>query len=111
MRKALVNMKGVPAAHLSEVAPAGTPGAYRLEYLAAFAASPAARPVSLLLPLRDAAYESPYLFPIFTNMLPEGEFRRRVCRALHVDEQDSFGLLLALAQQDSIGDITLTPLD
>lgn len=111
MRKARVNIKGIPAALLTESAPSGTPGAYRLEYLAAYLASPDARPVSLLLPLRETPYESPRLFPVFDNMLPEGEFRRSLCRALHSDEDDSFGLLLALAQQDSIGDITLTLID
>lgn len=111
MRKALVYVKGVPAAHLTEHGPSGTPGAYRLTYLAEYLANPAARPVSLLLPLQSEVYQSATLFPIFDNMLPEGDFRRRICRALHADAEDSFGLLLALARQDSIGDITLTRLD
>lgn len=111
MRTACVYIKGTPAALLEEHAPSGTSGAYRFRYMAEYLAEPSARPASLLLPLREAAYESPRLFPIFDNMLPEGEFRRRICRSLHVDEQDSFGLLLALAQKDSIGDITLTRID
>lgn len=111
MRTARISIKGIPAAQLTELAPSGTPGAYCLQYLDAYLARPAAPPVSLLLPVRAAAYESPTLFPIFDNMLPEGEFRRRLCRRLHVDAADSFGLLLALAQQDTIGDITLTRID
>lgn len=111
MRKAIVYVKGHPAAELSEHAPTGTAGAFRLQYLAEYVAAPAARPVSLLLPLRAEPYESANLFPIFDNMLPEGDFRNRICRALHLDEGDRFGLLLALAQQDSIGDITLTRID
>lgn len=111
MRKACVYIKGRPAALLEEHAPSGTPGAYRLRYLAEYLTDSSASPVSLLLPLREEVYESPTLFPIFDNMLPEGEFRRRICRSLQADERDSFGLLLALAQRDSIGDITLTRID
>lgn len=66
MRKALVHVKGVPAAVLSEHALSGTPAAYRMEHLPDDAAGAAPRPVSLLP---------------------------------------------ALAQRDSIGDITLTRLD
>lgn len=108
MRSALVQVKGIPAAVLSETAPAGSETAFRLTYLPDYLARPSARPVSLILPLREEPYESAFLFPVFDNMLPEGEFRRRVCQVLHLDEQDSFGLLLALARHDSIGDITLT---
>lgn len=111
MRTALVSIKGIPAAHLSETAPSGTIGAYRLVYLSDYLTRPAARPVSLLLPLQEAAYEAPFLFPVFDNMLPEGDFCRRICRAFRLDEDDRFGILLALAQQDSIGDITLTRID
>lgn len=111
MRKALVHVKGVPAAVLSEHAPSGTPAAYRMEYLPDYAAGAAPRPVSLLLPVQAEPHVSDFLFPVFDNMLPEGAFRRSICRALHVDEADRFGLLLALAQHDSIGDITLTRLD
>lgn len=111
MRTALVSVKSIPAAHLCETAPAGTVGAYRLTYLPEYLARPAARPVSLLLPLQAVPYEAPFLFPIFDNMLPEGDFLRSLCRAFRLDADDRFGLLLALAQQDSIGDITLTRLD
>lgn len=111
MRTALVSIKGIPAAHLCETAPSGTVGAYRLTYLPEYLARPAARPVSMLLPLQAEPYDAPLLFPVFDNMLPEGDFRRRICRALRLDADDRFGLLLALAEQDSIGDITLTRLD
>lgn len=111
MRTALVSIKNIPSAHLCEAAPAGTVGAYRLTYLPEYLARSAARPVSLLLPLQAEPYEAPFLFPVFDNMLPEGDFLRRLCRAFRLDAEDRFGLLLALAQQDSIGDITLTRLD
>jgi serine/threonine-protein kinase HipA len=36
-------------------------------------------------------------------MLPEGGNRRAICRSLRIDEQDFFGLLTAMADQDFIG--------
>ncbi|MCX6216945.1 hypothetical protein [Spirosoma sp.] len=42
-------------------------------------------------------------------MLSEGENRRLQSIQLRVDEADSFGLLLATAQYDTIGAITLRP--
>ena len=47
--------------------------------------------------------EEPYLFPFFTNMLPEGANRRSICRSLRIDENDFFGLLIAMADKDFIG--------
>ena len=42
-------------------------------------------------------------FPFFTNMLPEGANRRGICRSLRIDENDFFGLLIAMADKDFIG--------
>jgi serine/threonine-protein kinase HipA len=36
-------------------------------------------------------------------MLPEGGNRRVICRSLHIDETDYFGLLMAMADKDFIG--------
>ena len=41
--------------------------------------------------------------PFFTNMLPEGANRRGICRSLRIDENDFFGLLIAMADKDFIG--------
>ncbi len=60
-------------------------------------------PISVTLPKRREKYESEYLFPFFTNMLPEGANRRVICRALKIDENDFFGLLTAMADKDFIG--------
>lgn len=80
---------------------------YELRYLPDYLTLPQATAISLRLPLRSEPYFSDCLFPIFDNMLPEGEYRRSICLRLRLDESDSFGLLLALAQYDSIGAVTV----
>ncbi|HIZ85600.1 MAG TPA: HipA N-terminal domain-containing protein [Candidatus Coprenecus stercoravium] len=68
-------------------------------------------PVSPTLPLREEPYRSPYLFPVFFNMLSEGENRRIQSRPLHIDSGDDFGILLATAQNDTVGAITVKPIE
>ena len=68
-------------------------------------------PVSPTLPLREESYRSPYLFPVFFNMLSEGENRRIQSRLLHIDSSDDFGILLATAQNDTVGAITVKPIE
>jgi HipA-like protein len=67
-------------------------------------------PVSLTLPKTQQVYTSDHLFPFFFNMLTEGVNRQLQARQLQIDEQDYFGLLLAIAQTDTIGAITLKPI-
>jgi HipA-like protein len=63
--------------------------------------------ISLTLPKRQQEYRSSYLFPFFFNMLSEGVNKQLQCRQLQIDENDSFGLLIATAQFDTIGAITV----
>ena len=65
------------------------------------------RPVCLAMPVRKAEYSSDYLFPFFFNMLSEGANRMTQSRLLHIDENDDFGILLATAQTDTIGAVTV----
>lgn len=67
-------------------------------------------PVSLTLPLRKEPYRSSYLFPFFFNMLSEGENRQIQSQLLRIDAEDDFGILLATAQYDTIGAVTVKPL-
>lgn len=67
--------------------------------------------VSVTLPKTVTPYESDTLFPFFANMLPEGTLRRVVCREHHVDENDLFGILCAMADADSIGAVNLKTLE
>lgn len=59
--------------------------------------------VSLTLPKTQQEYRLPYLFPFFYNMLPEGANKQSVCRTMRIDENDSFGILMNTANNDSIG--------
>ena len=48
---------------------------------------------------------------VFFNMLSEGENRRIQSRLLHIDSSDDFGILLATAQNDTVGAITVKPIE
>jgi serine/threonine-protein kinase HipA len=63
--------------------------------------------VSLTLPKTQKEYKSEFLFPFFFNMLSEGVNKRLQSTLLRIDEEDSFGLLLATAQSDTIGAVTI----
>lgn len=63
-------------------------------------------PISVTLLKRTEPYHSEVIFPFFMNMLPEGVNRRTICRIKRIDENDYFGLLMAFADKDIIGDIT-----
>ena len=67
-------------------------------------------PVCLAMPVRKEPYHSPYLFPFFFNMLSEGANRQIQSISLHIDENDDFGILLATAQNDTIGAVTIKPI-
>lgn len=69
--------------------------------------NPTCPAVSLTLPKTQKEYRSDYLFPFFFNMLSEGVNRKLQSTQLRIDEEDHFGLLLATAQYDTIGAITV----
>jgi HipA-like protein len=102
MRSAQVLYNGIPAGILSKAA-----GRYRFIYDKNYLTSTERRPVSLTMPLQEAAYESDFLFPVFVNMLSEGANKAMQCRLLKIDENDYFGLLLATAGNDNIGPISI----
>ena len=52
-------------------------------------------------------YQSEYLFPFFTNMLAEGSNKEVQCRLHKINKNDLFGLLLATAGTDTIGNILI----
>ena len=67
--------------------------------------------ISLTLPKTAQEYKSSILFPFFFNMLSEGINRQLQCRRFQIDEKDNFGLLLATAQYDTIGAVTLVAIN
>ena len=67
--------------------------------------------VCLAMPVRKEPYYSSFLFPYFFNMLSEGANRELQSRLLHIDENDDFGILMATAQFDTIGAVTVKPIE
>ena len=66
--------------------------------------------ISLTLPKTKQEYKSEFLFPFFFNMLSEGVNKKLQSTVLKIDEEDSFGLLMATAQYDTIGAVTVKPI-
>lgn len=66
--------------------------------------------ISFTLPKEKQEYRSKNLFPFFYNMLSEGANRKSQSRLLKIDEKDHFGILLATAQFDTIGAVTVKPI-
>lgn len=63
--------------------------------------------ISLTLPKTQREYSSEFLFPFFFNMLSEGVNRKLQSTQLRIDQEDNFGLLMATAQSDTIGAVTV----
>jgi serine/threonine-protein kinase HipA len=60
---------------------------------------------------KQLTHNSEHLFPFFYNMISEGTNRVVQSKQLKIDEKDFFGLLLATAQYDTIGAITVRQID
>ncbi len=105
MRKAYVYNNGMLAGELLET----SDREYLFRYNDAYFNDSAMPAISLTLPKNRQEYHSDYLFPFFFNMLSEGSNRLTQSRLLHIDEKDDFGILLATAQNDTIGSITVKP--
>lgn len=98
MRRAAAYLNQEAAGELTEL-----PDGFIFRYNDTYAARPKARPLSLTLPISHKEYKSRYLFPFFYGLLSEGYNRAVQCRLLKIDENDDFGLLLAIAHTDTIG--------
>lgn len=106
MRVAEVFTNGVLAGTLSET----DEGKYIFQYDDAYLLDSRNRAISLSLPKRKEAFIADELFPFFYNMLSEGANKALQCMTLKIDENDAFGLLLATADNDTIGAITVKQL-
>lgn len=106
MRKAAVYRNGELAGVLTEE----NRRQYLFRYADNWLADSSKPAVSLTLPKSQQEFRSDFLFPFFFNMLSEGVNRRLQSVQLKIDEDDHFGLLLATAQYDTIGAVTVKPL-
>ena len=103
MRKLAVYYNDMEAGILTEKNPGvGYTFQYKEEYL-----NSKMPPISVTLPKQSIAYTSEYLFPFFSNMVPEGANRKVICRTLRIDENDFFGILEAMADKDFIGAVNI----
>lgn len=84
---------------------------YEFEYDRTYRANAMTPSLCLNMPKEQATYHSKYLFPVFANMLSEGYNRRLQMLTLRIDEHDDFALLSATAQYDTIGAITVKPIE
>ena len=106
MRKAAVYLRGEYAGELTEV----TRNEYIFKYDNDYFENVNKPAISLTLPKSQKEFCSEYLFPFFFNMLSEGSNRIVQSRMLGIDENDHFGILLATAQYDVAGAVTVKPL-
>jgi len=67
MKRALIFYRDLLAGKLSE-----SDEGYVFQYDEDYLSRPDAEPISLTLPLRSDAYQSPVLFPFFDGLIPEG---------------------------------------
>ena len=107
MRVGIVFWNKKLAGTLTEV----SPEEYVFRYDDAYFIDPSFPAVSLTLPKSQKEFKSTHLFSFFFNMLSEGANRDLQIRHLKLNENDDFGLLLATAQYDTIGAVTLQPVE
>ena len=67
--------------------------------------------ISLTLPKAQKEFQSPFLFPFFYNMFPEGSNKQIVCKLNRIDQSDYFGLLMTSAKNDSIGAVRVIKIE
>lgn len=103
MKRALIYYKDVLAGRLTE----GDDG-FDFQYDKAYLNLAHAQPVSLTLPLREEAYQSPLLFPFFDGLIPEGWLLDVALRNTDISMLDRMSLLL-LCCKDCIGAVSVIP--
>ena len=103
MRRAKIFVNNVVAGTLTE----REDGSFVFQYHQDYFSNPSCSAISLTMPKTEKEYTSKTLFPFFSNMLSEGNNKRIQTQKYKIDEEDDFGLLLATAQNDVIGAITI----
>lgn len=106
-RAVKVYIKRVYAGILEEA----DPNHYFFRYDDVYYRDPDTPPVSLTMPKSQQEYSSTFLFPVFFNMTSEGDNRMIQSRNLWIDENDDFGILSATGHTDTIGAITVKPVE
>lgn len=63
--------------------------------------------IALDMPKKKRLFCSPYLFPFFQGLLPEGANKSFYCDRLGISRTDKFMMLMKLANHETIGAITV----
>lgn len=63
--------------------------------------------IALDMPKKNRLFRSPYLFPYFQGLLPEGANKAFYCERLGISPADKFAMLVELANYETIGAITV----
>ncbi|WP_186754249.1 HipA N-terminal domain-containing protein [Echinicola salinicaeni] len=87
------------------------PEKYTFSYDQTWFDDPQKPALSLTLPKSQKDYRSEHLFPFFFNMLSEGVNLKLQARQYQIDESDYFGLLLRTADKETVGPITVHPIN
>lgn len=107
MRQAGILYKGEEAGLLTQ----NDDGAFTFRYHDAWMVDGNKPGICLSMPKSKQEYHSPYLFPFFYNMLPEGSNKLSVCKMMQIDQDDYFGLLLTTAIHDTIGAVRVIKIE
>jgi serine/threonine-protein kinase HipA len=106
--KGKVYQNGLLAGYLEKKQDTGT---YVFCYTDAYFRDASMPPVSLTLPKSRQRYESKELFAFFQGLLSEGVNKDIQCRMLKIDQDDDFTRLLKTAGEDTIGAVTVKPME
>lgn len=106
MRSAQVYYKNELAGLISQFAD----GSFEFTYDAQWFSDSSKPAVSLTLPKTTPVHSAQTLFPFFFNMIPEGVNKQLVCLKQRIDQDDYFGILLAVANADNIGAVQIKAL-
>ena len=105
MRQAEIYRKDVLAGMLTEDG-----GEYRFGYEKSYLDRADASPISLTLPLQEAVFVSPVLFPFFVGLIPEGWLLDVALRNSDISILDRMSLLL-LCCKECIGSVSVVPVN
>jgi serine/threonine-protein kinase HipA len=97
MRRASIKYHEIHAGWLSQDS-----NGYHFVYDVNYLKNPAAKPVSLTLPLQTEPHTSKVLFPFFDGLIPEGWLLDIAEKNWKLDPRDRMGLLLACCK-DCVG--------
>lgn len=107
MRSANVYVNNDHAGVLTE----NTDGSFVFSYTDSYFNDGTKSAISLTLPKSQKEYHAKSLFSFFFNMLSEGVNKEVQIKRYKMDENDYFSLLLATAREDTIGAVTIRPIE